>query len=223
MLGNGFPALLARKYTPEAVKELARLAVNARSEAIRVAAIRELFDRGYGKATSPPVDVELPVIGQWDGTDAVLRAYRTIIEAVSDGRVSPAEALELFDLIEAQRVAVNGLRTEAQSQLISPLSSARLTGRAISSPPARSRCSRRGWRSRASAPSRCRCFRSRPGSSSRQQITTAAAGKSPASRVPSATLTGDDADRATPPAEDRAGGSPSCSTVAAGARSCSAR
>ena len=54
-------------------------------------------------------------------------------------------------------------------------------------------------------------------------ITTAAAGKSPASRVPSATLTGDDADRATPPAEDRAGGSPSCSTVAAGARSCSAR
>ena len=88
MLGNGFPALLARKYTPEAVKELARLAVNARSEAIRVAAIRELFDRGYGKATSPPVDVELPVIGQWDGTDAVLRAYRTIIEAASDGRVS---------------------------------------------------------------------------------------------------------------------------------------
>ena len=36
-------------------------------------------------------------------------------------------------------------------------------------------------------------------------ITTAAAGKSPASRVPSATLTGDDADHATPPAEDRAG------------------
>ena len=36
-------------------------------------------------------------------------------------------------------------------------------------------------------------------------ITTAAAGKSPASRVPSATLTGDDADRATPPAQDRAG------------------
>ena len=35
-------------------------------------------------------------------------------------------------------------------------------------------------------------------------ITTAAAGKSPASRVPSATLTGDDADRAPPPAEDRA-------------------
>ena len=36
-------------------------------------------------------------------------------------------------------------------------------------------------------------------------ITTAAAGKSPASRVPSATLTGDDADRATSSAEDRAG------------------
>jgi len=36
-------------------------------------------------------------------------------------------------------------------------------------------------------------------------ITTAAAGKSPASRVPSATLTGDNADRATPLTEDRAG------------------
>jgi hypothetical protein len=30
--------------------ELARLAVEAESEAARVAAIKELFDRGYGKA-----------------------------------------------------------------------------------------------------------------------------------------------------------------------------
>jgi hypothetical protein len=40
---------LAREYAPEAFKELARLAVKAKSEAVRVVAIRELFDRGYGK------------------------------------------------------------------------------------------------------------------------------------------------------------------------------
>lgn len=42
---------LARSHTPAAVKELARLAVNAESETARVAAIRELLDRGHGKAT----------------------------------------------------------------------------------------------------------------------------------------------------------------------------
>jgi hypothetical protein len=32
------------------MRELARLAIKAKSEAVRVAAIRELLDRGYGKA-----------------------------------------------------------------------------------------------------------------------------------------------------------------------------
>jgi hypothetical protein len=40
---------LARAHAPEAIKELARLAVKARSENVRVAAIRELLDRGYDK------------------------------------------------------------------------------------------------------------------------------------------------------------------------------
>jgi len=44
---------IARTYTVQAVKELARLATKAKSEAARVAAIRELLDRGYGKATQP--------------------------------------------------------------------------------------------------------------------------------------------------------------------------
>ncbi len=44
---------LAREYAPEAMKELAQFAVKARSEAVRVAAIRELFDRAYGKPTLP--------------------------------------------------------------------------------------------------------------------------------------------------------------------------
>jgi hypothetical protein len=41
---------LARAHAPDAIKELARLAIKAKSEAVRVAAIRELLDRGYGKA-----------------------------------------------------------------------------------------------------------------------------------------------------------------------------
>jgi len=42
---------LARAHAPEAIEELARLAMKARSESARVAAIRELLDRGYGKPT----------------------------------------------------------------------------------------------------------------------------------------------------------------------------
>lgn len=44
---------LAREHTPRAMEELARLATEAQSEAARVAAIKELLDRGYGKATQP--------------------------------------------------------------------------------------------------------------------------------------------------------------------------
>jgi hypothetical protein len=43
---------LARKHTAEAVEELARLALKAKSETARVAAIRELLDRGYGRPES---------------------------------------------------------------------------------------------------------------------------------------------------------------------------
>src|SRR5467141_2710703 len=53
---------LARQYAQTAIVELARLALKARSETTRVAAIRELLDRGYGKPrqgleiTPPPPD-----------------------------------------------------------------------------------------------------------------------------------------------------------------------
>ena len=41
---------LARQRAPEAIVELARLSTKAKSETARIAAIRELLDRGYGKA-----------------------------------------------------------------------------------------------------------------------------------------------------------------------------
>ena len=46
---------LARAQAPDATKELARLAIKAKSETARVAAIRELLDRGYGKAGQAPI------------------------------------------------------------------------------------------------------------------------------------------------------------------------
>lgn len=42
---------LAREYTGEAMERLVEVIRSTDSDAARVAAIRELFDRGYGKAT----------------------------------------------------------------------------------------------------------------------------------------------------------------------------
>jgi hypothetical protein len=42
---------LARTHAAEVIAELARLAMHARSETARIAAIRELLDRAYGKPT----------------------------------------------------------------------------------------------------------------------------------------------------------------------------
>lgn len=44
---------LAQKYAPAALEELARLAREAESEAARVAAIKEILDRAYGKSRQP--------------------------------------------------------------------------------------------------------------------------------------------------------------------------
>lgn len=44
---------IARKYAPGVIKELARLATQAESEAARVSAIREILDRGFGKSPQP--------------------------------------------------------------------------------------------------------------------------------------------------------------------------
>lgn len=44
---------LARQHAPEALAELAKLAKGAESEAARVAAIKEILDRAYGKSTQP--------------------------------------------------------------------------------------------------------------------------------------------------------------------------
>src|SRR5262245_37237442 len=44
---------ICRQQAPTLVRELIRLATGAESEAVRVAAIKEMFDRGFGRATQP--------------------------------------------------------------------------------------------------------------------------------------------------------------------------
>jgi hypothetical protein len=51
---------LARQYAPTVIVELARLALRAKNETARIAAIRELLDRGYGKPRQA-LEVSAPV------------------------------------------------------------------------------------------------------------------------------------------------------------------
>ena len=50
---------LASQHAPEVIAELARLAVKGKSETARIAAGRELLDRGFGRARQG-VEVSLP-------------------------------------------------------------------------------------------------------------------------------------------------------------------
>src|ERR1700745_923007 len=50
---------LARQHAPSALTELARLALKAKSETTRIASIRELLDRGYGRPRQA-VEVSAP-------------------------------------------------------------------------------------------------------------------------------------------------------------------
>src|SRR5205814_3631407 len=50
---------LARHHAPEVIAELARLAVKGRSETARIAASRELLDRGFGRARQS-MEVSVP-------------------------------------------------------------------------------------------------------------------------------------------------------------------
>lgn len=76
---------LARQYGEAAMAELARLAVEAESEAARVAACREILDRGYGKAMQP-------VGGDGEGGPVVYRIITGVPQVIYDDK--PAETLD---------------------------------------------------------------------------------------------------------------------------------
>ena len=62
VLGGIFEFVMMRARDDVPMKELARLATKAESEAARVAAIKELFDRGFGKAKQS-VEMDASVLG----------------------------------------------------------------------------------------------------------------------------------------------------------------
>jgi hypothetical protein len=83
-------------------------------------AAKLLFDRLAPPPKSRAVAVDLSAIGEYDGIDSILAAYRTIVEAVAGGELAPAEGLELVALIEAQRAAVKELRPAAMYRKPTP-------------------------------------------------------------------------------------------------------
>jgi hypothetical protein len=72
---------LARQHAPSAIAELARLALKAKNETARIAAIRELLDRGYGRSRQS-VEVAAP---EGDPLDP-LRLLMEEIDAISRKR-----------------------------------------------------------------------------------------------------------------------------------------
>jgi len=61
---------LAQQYAPDAMRRLNDIAMNSESDAASVAAIKELLDRGYGKAKQP-------LVGGGEG-DAPIRNELTV-------------------------------------------------------------------------------------------------------------------------------------------------
>lgn len=83
-------------------------------------AAKLIFDRLAPQPKSRAVPIDLPTIGQWHGNETVLRAYREILDSITNGDVSPGEALQLVSLVELQRTAVMELRPEAMYPEPSP-------------------------------------------------------------------------------------------------------
>jgi hypothetical protein len=79
---------LARQHAPSAIAELARLALKAKNETARIAAIRELLDRGYGRPRQA-VEVSAPVGDPLDP----LRVLMQEIDAIERKRTYKFEGI----------------------------------------------------------------------------------------------------------------------------------
>ena len=87
---------LARQYAPKAIVELARLALKAKNETVRIAAIRELLDRGYGRPRqamelSVPADNPLQLL--LDEIDVRERIEPPVSHTPDRDHLSPASNL----------------------------------------------------------------------------------------------------------------------------------
>ena len=87
---------LARQHAPTVIVELARLALRAKSETARIAAIRELLDRGYGRPrqvmeVSVPADNPLQLL--LDEIDVRERIEPPVSHTPDRDHLSPASNL----------------------------------------------------------------------------------------------------------------------------------
>ncbi len=95
---------LALTHAPAAVAELARLAVNAESEAARVSAIGMLLDRAHGKALPGRlIKIDLPDTSSLEG---ITKALAAVVQSVARGSLAPVEASALCSVLETQRRAI---------------------------------------------------------------------------------------------------------------------
>src|SRR5262245_48747962 len=103
---------LAREHGPEAIAELARLAKEARSEPARIAACNALLDRAYGRAQgSQVVELELPDTSTIGG---ITQSLTAILNAIAAGKLTPAEAQALSNILETQRKALETAELESR-------------------------------------------------------------------------------------------------------------
>ena len=95
---------LALDYGPEAVKELGRLAQEAKSETARISACNSILERAYGRpSTGRPIVIDLPDTSTADG---ITQAIAAIIQSAACGELTPDEASDLCGVVEAQRRAI---------------------------------------------------------------------------------------------------------------------
>jgi hypothetical protein len=71
-----------------------------------VTCLRLCLDRIYPPRKARTVALDLAGIGEHDGATAVVADYQAIMHAVAAGELSPAEGLELIEIVERQRYAV---------------------------------------------------------------------------------------------------------------------
>jgi hypothetical protein len=79
-----------------------------------------ILDRVAPPPKSRVVEIGLAEVGRYDGDVAVLRSYGAIVRATAAGEISPAEALELAELVDKQRRAFADLARDRMNSEPTP-------------------------------------------------------------------------------------------------------
>jgi hypothetical protein len=81
--------VLARSMAPEAIEEIRKIAKGDKTSAVRLAAWKEILDRGLGKATQ-----DVKVYGDADNP-IVIRPYTEVLDELSDEQFDALETVAL--------------------------------------------------------------------------------------------------------------------------------